>query len=62
MSDVLRLFIIIVLIYYLIKGLLYLLFWQASMRVEERGKEMKKRRIELREKKRREKAQQRERE
>ncbi|MGI6433871.1 MAG: hypothetical protein ACOX0F_00600 [Syntrophomonadaceae bacterium] len=57
MNDVLRLFIIVVLIYYLIKGLLYLLFWQASMRVEERGKEMKRRRIELREK-RRQRAQQ----
>lgn len=61
MNDVLRLFIIVVLIYYLIKGLLYLLFWQASMRVEVRGKEMKRKRMELRER-RRQRAQQKDKE
>lgn len=61
MNDVLRLFIIVVLIYYLIKGLLYLLFWQASMRVEVRGREMKRKRMEMRER-RRQRAQQKDRE
>lgn len=59
MSDVLRLFVIVILIYYLVKGLLYLLFWQAALRMETRGKEMKRRRIEIRERKKQRRAMQR---
>jgi len=38
----LKILIIITLIYYLIKGLLYLLLWQTTLKIEEKGKEAKK--------------------
>lgn len=49
MNDIVRILIIIVLIYYLVKGLLYLLFWQAALRTEARGMEIKRKRMEARE-------------
>ncbi len=59
MNDVVRLLIIIVLVYYLVKGLLYLLFWQAALRTEARGLEMKRKRMEARERKKQRRAQER---
>jgi hypothetical protein len=47
------------LIYYLVKGLLYLLFWQAAVRSEARGLEMKRKRMEMRERKKQRRAQER---
>jgi predicted Holliday junction resolvase-like endonuclease len=49
MTDIVRILIIIILIYYLVKGLLYLLFWQAALRTEARGMEIKRKRMEARE-------------
>jgi len=62
MSDVIRILIVIVLIYYLVKGLLYLLFWQATVRLEARGMEMKRKRMEMRERKRKRRYQERDKE
>ena len=59
MSDLIRILIIIVLIYYLVKGLLYLLFWQAALRTEARGLEKKRKRMEVRERKRQRQAEER---
>ncbi|HCF50926.1 MAG TPA: hypothetical protein DER60_11640 [Syntrophomonas sp.] len=59
MNEMIRILIIIVLIYYLVKGLLYLLFWQAAVRSEARGLEMKRKRMEMRERKKQRRAQER---
>lgn len=43
MDNMLKTLIIITLIYYLIKGLIYLMFWQTTVRIEEKAKEKKRR-------------------
>ncbi len=42
MNDMLKYLIIITLCYYLVKGLIYLILWQATKKVEEKAREFKK--------------------
>lgn len=41
MNDTLKYLIIVTLCYYLVKGLIYLLLWQATHKVEEKAREFK---------------------
>lgn len=52
MNPLLKTLIIGTLIYYLVKGLIYLLLWQATVKMEQRGKERKQREKEKRMKQR----------
>lgn len=47
-EQIFKLIIIVLLSYYLIKGLLYLLLWQVTNKMEEKGIEKEKNRIEQR--------------
>ncbi len=42
MNDMAKYLIIITLCYYLVKGLIYLILWQATKKVEEKAREYKK--------------------
>ena len=42
MNDMLKYLIIITLCYYLVKGLIYLILWQATKKVEQHAREAKK--------------------
>ncbi len=42
MNDMAKYLIIITLCYYLVKGLIYLILWQATKKVEEKAREAKK--------------------
>jgi hypothetical protein len=48
MNDLLKYLIIVTLAYYLIKGLLYLLLWQMTYKVQEKGLAEKKKQKERR--------------
>ncbi|MGI5920576.1 MAG: hypothetical protein ACOX6I_02465 [Syntrophomonadaceae bacterium] len=48
MSDMLRTLIIITLVYYLVKGLIYLAMWQMTYKVQERALEEKRKKAEKR--------------
>lgn len=52
MNPLLKTLIIVTLIYYLVKGLIYLMLWQATKKMEQRGKEAKQRKKEQRMKQR----------
>ncbi|NLJ71711.1 MAG: hypothetical protein GX333_01710 [Syntrophomonadaceae bacterium] len=41
MDDMLKTLIILVLIYYLLKGLIYIVLWQATYKIQERALEAK---------------------
>jgi hypothetical protein len=43
MNDMLKYLIIVTLCYYLVKGLIYLILWQATKKVEEKAREYKNR-------------------
>ena len=43
MNDMVKYLIIITLCYYLVKGLIYLILWQATKKVEEKARESKQR-------------------
>jgi len=40
MNDMMKYLIIVTLCYYLVKGLIYLILWQATYKVEERAKDL----------------------
>ncbi|MEN6463334.1 MAG: hypothetical protein ABFC94_18440 [Syntrophomonas sp.] len=48
MNNMLRTLIIITLIYYLLKGLIYIALWQATYKVQEKAMEEKRKRQEKR--------------
>lgn len=50
MDDMLKTLIIIVLIYYLLKGLIYLILWQATYKIQEKALAAKAKKKELKEK------------
>lgn len=52
MNSMVKTLIIITLVYYLLKGLVYLAMWQATYKVQERALEQKRKRSEKRQAKR----------
>lgn len=50
MNPLLKTLIIVTLIYYLVKGLIYLMLWQTTVKLEQRGLERKRKEKEKRKK------------
>jgi hypothetical protein len=50
MNPILKTLIIVTAVYYLVKGLIYLVLWQTTKKLEERGLEAKRKAKEKREK------------